>query len=93
MWQRYFYLSRDPARIGRQNNDPVAEEDGFLNIVGDEQRGLDPKFLLCPKIDEISPQRFCGQDVERGKWFVHQKNSRIDYQGARKADPLAHPTG
>ena len=46
--------------------------------------------MLHPKIEEIRADRLSGQDVECRKRFIEQQNSRLDDEGAGKADALAH---
>ncbi len=49
--------------------------------------------LRCPKVHEIAAQSFAGENVQRRERLVHQENCRIDDEGARKADALAHAAG
>ena len=65
---------RDPAGPRRHDDDPVGQEDGLLDAVGDEDDGLgavDPDPLQL----EVHP--LAGQRVERAEWLVHQQQRRV----------------
>ena len=60
--------------------------------MGHQQDRLSGKLALDPKIEKVGSQSLCGQNIERGKRFIHEEQDRLDHNRAGKADPLAHPS-
>ena len=83
----------DPAGIGREQQHPVAHQDRFLDIVGDQDDALDRQFAVAPQLDQVGAQIFRGQNVERAERLVHQQNIGMHHHGAGEADALAHAAG
>src|SRR6266540_2432929 len=77
----------DPSRARRHHHDPVGQEDGFLDAVGDEQDGL---VGLGPDPLEEQVQLLAGDGVERAERLVHEQERRIGEQGAADRHPLLH---
>ena len=88
--QTDFDLTHDPAGIGGEDEDAVAHQGGFLDIVRNQDDALDRQPPLAPEIEKIGAQGFSGEDVKRGERLVHQKNVGMDNQGARETDALSH---
>ena len=86
-------LANDAARIGREQQDAVAHQHRFLDIVGHQDDALDRQLAVAPQFEEIGAQRFGGQHVERGERLVHQQDVGMHDQRAGKADALAHAAG
>ena len=83
-------LGRDPAGIGRQDEDAVAHQHRLLDVVGDHQDRLDRDAALLPQVEQVGAQRLGGQHVEGRERLVHQQDLRLDDQRAGEADALAH---
>src|SRR5690606_11519558 len=85
--ERHLVLRLDPARPGRQDHDPVGQEDRFLYAVGDEDdRGgcIEPDFLYQPV------HLLAGEAVERAKRLVHQKHGGLQGKRADNRGALLH---
>ena len=59
----------DPARLCRHDHDAVAENDGFIDAVGDENDGL---FVLFPDLEKLFLKQQLVLRVQCGERFVHQ---------------------
>ena len=86
-------LADDAAGIGREQQDAVAHQHRFLDIVGHQDHALDRQLAFAPQLEEVGAQRFGGEHVERGERLVHQQNVRMHDERAGKADALAHAAG
>ena len=75
---------------GREHQHPVAQGDGFLQVVGDEHDRF-PVFL--PQTQEVVLHQFTGLDVERAERLIHQEDRRADDQALRQRHPLPHAAG
>ena len=69
------------------NRDAVADADGLVQIVGDENRGL-AHFLR--QREELILQLAANERIERRKRLVHQQNVRIGGERPRQPDSLLH---
>ncbi len=86
-------IGADVAGIAAEDDDAVGEQDGFFNVVGDDEDGLGGHGLLGPELEEFGAEVFCGEDVEGGERLVHEEDFRLDDEGAGEADALAHAAG
>ena len=86
-------LANDAAGIGREQQDAVAHQHRFLDIVGDQNDALDRQLAVAPQFEEIGAQSFRRQHVERRERLVHQQNVRMNDERAGEADALAHAAG
>ena len=77
--------------IGREDEDAVAHQHRFLDIMGDDQDRLDRHPPLGPEIEQIGAQRLGGQHVERREGLVHQQQRRVHDDRSRQPDALPHP--
>src|SRR5260370_18462690 len=89
----YREVSVDVRGIAAQNDDAVREDDGFLDIVGNDEEGARGNFVSQPKLEEFAAERFSSEDVQGGKRFVHEQNFRLDDQRTCDADALLHAAG
>ena len=80
----------DVSGIRAEDENSVAHQDRFLDVVRHHEHGLGGELVLDPEIEKIGPQGFGRQDVERRKRLVHQKQSGLADGRPGKADPLAH---
>src|SRR5215471_6672342 len=83
-------LADDLRRIGRENEDAVAHQHRFFDIVSHQDHPFDGEPAFAPEIEKIRPQSFRGEDVERRERFIHQQNIGVNNESACEADPLAH---
>ena len=81
------------SRIAPQHNDAVGEQDGFFNVVGDDEDAPGGHGLLGPELEEFAAQVLGRENVERGEGLIHEQDLRLDDQGPGKADPLLHAAG
>jgi hypothetical protein len=81
------------AGIAAQHDDAVGQQDGFFNVVGDEEDGLGGHGLVGPQLQQFAAQVLGREHVERGEGLVHEEHFRLDDQGAGKADALLHAAG
>ena len=77
-------------RTGGEDEHPVAERDGFLQVVGDEHDRL-PFFL--PEGQQVVLHQFARLHVERAEGLVHQEDRRPHDQALRQRHALAHAAG
>ena len=75
------------ARLGAEQDHPVGELEGLVDVVGDEQhrrrrRGVDVE----EEVLHLQP----GQGVERPERLVEQQHPRVAGQGAGERRPLGH---
>ena len=80
----------DAARAGAHDQDSVAECDGLVDIMGDEQDG-DADF--GPYVEQNMLHHRSGLRVERAKRLVHQQNAWIVSERAGYSDALLHAPG
>ena len=88
-----FEVGADVAGIAAEDDDAIGEQDGFFNIVGDEEDGPGGHGLVGPELEELGAEVFGGEDVEGGKGLVHEEDFGLDDEGAGEADALAHAAG
>ena len=79
--------SRIRARPPRQNDDAVAEQDGLLDVVGDQERGA-PEVLPQPR--QFQRQFLARQCIERPERLIEQQQLRIGQQRAAERGALLH---
>ena len=80
-------LRLDLPRMGREHQDAVADDDRFLDGVGDEQHG---EAHVVPKLKQLLLHPPPGQGVECGERLVHQQDFRLGRHGAGDGDALLH---
>src|SRR6516162_6102429 len=85
-----FDLADDLRRIGRENEDAVAHQYRFFDIVRHQDDPFDGEPAFAPEIEKVRPQSFRGEDVERRERFIHQQNIGVNDESACETDPLAH---
>ena len=78
------------AGSGLERNDPVGEQDRFIDVVGDEDDGL---LFLRPDRLDLGLQLGAGEGVERRQRLVEQQHFGIQRERARDGDALAHAAG
>ncbi len=93
MGERYLDLRHHPPGVRGQDQDPVAHQHRFLNVMRDDQDRLDRQLPAAPQLQQVGTQVFRSEHVEGRERLVHQQQGRIDHQPTGKAHPLAHATG
>ena len=88
--ERDLEVGADVAGIAAEHDDAVGEQDGFFDIVGDDEDGLCGDGLLLPEFEEFRAEVFGRQHVQRAEGLVHEEDFGLDDQGAGEADALAH---
>ena len=86
-------LGADASGVGREHEDAIGEQDGFFDVVGDDEHGAGGEVVACPEREELGAEVFGGEHVERGERFVHEEGVGFDDEGAGEADALAHAAG
>ena len=86
-------VGADVAGVAAEDDDAVGEEDGFFDVVGDDEDGLGGHGLVGPELEEFGAEVFGGEDVEGGEGLVHEEDFGLDDEGAGEADALAHAAG
>ena len=86
-------VGADVAWVAAEDDDAVGQQDGFFNVVGDDEDGLGGHGLVGPQLQQFRTEVFGGQYVEGAEWLVHEQDFRFDDQGAGKADALLHAAG
>ena len=79
--------------MAAQNDDAVGQQNGFLNIVGDEENAAGGNFLAEPQLQQLAAQVLGGENVERGKRLIHEKDFGFHGQRARETHALFHAAG
>ena len=69
---------------------PVAQLEGFLNVMRDKQEGL-TGFLVQP--DELILQLLAGDGIHRAEGLVHEHDLRVHRQCASQAHALLLSAG
>jgi hypothetical protein len=80
----------DASGTGRKDSDPVGQERGFAQAVGDEHDG----FVRARQQErEVLAEDHAGLLVERAERLVHQQNAGFKAQRAGERCALAHAAG
>lgn len=93
MRQGHGKIGMDVGGIAAKDDDAVGENDGLLDVVSDDENGARGNFVLEPEFEEFAAERFGGEHIERGKWFVHEENFGLDNESTGDADALLHAAG
>ncbi len=75
---------------GREDDNAVGEEDGFLDAVRDEDHSLPAGH---PERLQLDLEFVLGHCIECGKGLIHQQDLRIVHQRTGDADTLLHAAG
>ncbi len=81
------------AGIAAQDDDAVGQQDGFFDVVGDDEDGRVGIFLPGPELQQFAAQVLGGEHIQRGERLVHEENFGLHHQRAGKADALLHAAG
>ena len=83
----------DVGGVAAEDDDAVGEDDGFFDIVRDDENGARGNFVLEPEFEKFAAQRFGSEHIERGKRLVHEEHFGLDDESAGDADTLFHAAG
>ncbi len=89
----HFEVRMDVRGIAPEHDDAVGEDDGFFDVVSDDENRACGNFVIEPKLEEFTAKCFRGEDVKRGEWLVHEENFGLDDESAGNADALLHAAG
>ena len=79
---------------GGQRNDPVGQQNAFVDVVGDEDDGLSRRAgWAFPDADDLVLKRRPCQRIERAQRFIQEQHTRVDRQRPGDRYPLPHPAG
>jgi hypothetical protein len=91
--QRHLKVGADSGRILAQHDDPVGQQHGFLDIMGDHEDRACGHFVTLPKLQQLAAQVFGGKHIERGEGLIHEEHLGLHHQRAREAHALLHASG
>ena len=80
----------DTAGVGIEHEDAVAEEDGFIEVVGDEDDG---DVDIFPDVEEVGLHLAAGLGIEGAEGFVHEEDAGLIGESAGDGDALFHAAG
>ncbi len=75
---------------GLQDQHPVGQRDGFVDVVGHEQH---TEAVLTPEVEQQRAHAQPGQRVERAERLVEQQQVRLGHQRTGQRNPLRLTTG
>jgi hypothetical protein len=90
LWQIDRDLADDPPGLRAKQQQAVAHEHGFFDVVRDQQHALDRQLPRRPQIEKVVAQRLRCQHIKRRERLIHEQDVRVYHQCARKTYPLAH---
>src|SRR6266478_2622155 len=79
--------------VAAEYDDAVGEDDGFFNIVGNDENRARGNFVTEPEFEELAAKSLRGEDVQRGERLVHKEHFGLDDECAGDTDTLLHATG
>ena len=88
--ERHVDVGFDRAWPRAHHQDAVGEDHRLVDTVGDEQHRLAGRL---PEAEQLVLQQQACLLVQRAERLVHQKQLRIDGEGAHDRDALAHALG
>jgi hypothetical protein len=77
----------DPARPGRQQDDPIGDINRLLDRMGHEDDAL---VLLRQEIKQLLLKQPAGLLVDRREGLVHEQHVGVHAKRSGQSDPLAH---
>jgi hypothetical protein len=86
-------LGPEVPGVGAEHQHPVGEQDGLLDVVGDDAQAAGRKVRVRPEFHQLVAQVLRGQHVQRGERLVHQQRVRLQDERAGQPDALPHPAG
>ncbi len=88
--ERVTHVCPDPAGVGAQDEDPVGEQDRFLDVVRDHDDGFGREPAALPEFQQLAAQVLGRQHVQRTERLIHEQRRGLHDQCASEPDPLAH---
>src|SRR2546423_12961484 len=81
-----FEVRVDMRGMAAENDDTVGEDDGFFDIVSNDENRARGNLVTEPELEELAAEGFRGEDVKRGERLVHKKDLGVEDAGAGGAD-------
>jgi hypothetical protein len=78
-WDGDFDHFAHATGVGIEHEDAVAEEDGFIEVVGDEDDG---DIDIFPDVEEVGLHLAAGLGIECAEGFVHEEDAGLIGEGA-----------
>src|SRR2546429_7915744 len=88
-----FEVRVDMRGMAAENDDTVGEDDGFFDIVSNDENRARGNLVTEPELEELAAEGFRGEDVKRGERLVHEENFGLDDECAGGADTLLPAAG
>ena len=83
----------DATGILLHDDDAVAHQDRFLDVVGDHEDRFRRNLAGRPELEQLAAKRLRAEHVERRERFVHAEQLGLDRHRAREPDLLSHAAG
>src|SRR5256885_17117708 len=78
--------------MAAENDDTVGEDDGFFDIVSNDENRARGNLVTEPELEELAAEGFRGEDVKRGERLGHKEHFGLDDEGAGGAETMLHAT-
>src|SRR6202158_6589436 len=77
--------------VAAEYDDAVGEDDGFFNIVSNDENRARGNFVTEPELEELAAKCLRGEDVQRGERLGPEKHFWFDdeWAGGPDAPPPA----
>ena len=86
-------IRANPGRIAPEHDDPVGQQNGFLNVVGHQENAFRRDLLVEPQLHQFAAKVLRRQHVERGERLIHEQDLRFNRQRAGESHALFHAAG
>src|SRR5438046_9893186 len=73
-----FEVRVDMRGMAAENDDTVGEDDGFFDIVSNDENRARGNLLTEPELEELAAEGFRREDVKRGERLVHKEHFGLD---------------
>src|SRR3989440_7925564 len=87
-----FEIGVDVRRMAAENDDAAREDDGFFDIVSNDENRTRGNLVIEPELEELAAEGFRGEDVKRGGRLVHEEELRVDGEGGGERRTLLPAT-
>src|SRR5258705_2809206 len=67
--------------VAAEYDDAVGEDDGFFDIVSNDENPARGNFVTEPQLDALAAKSLRGEDVQRGERLLPKKHFRLAAQG------------
>src|SRR5258707_11539225 len=80
-----FEVRVDVRGMAAENDDTVGENDGFFDIVSNDENRARGNLVTEPELEELAAEGFRGEDVKRGERLGHGYDLLLDEDSAGAA--------